>query len=242
MPKPPMRHRDGFEGHTECGIPLTKPGLVYQPPDGSGDPATCKSCIRLITHYCSRCKTNVVCYREQFEVRPSSGEYPAGHPDATRLRIANFRFMCPTCHEMAEWGHYPGQRAQQRKQRAYQKQNRQKREEYAQNVNRDWQEEWQREKTLRAEFGVDTDACVFCDESLPEDVINRQWDRSIPESCRFSSGGWQRSEHGFIGFVYCPDHLAEGAELDATLTAMFRANAGEIAAGVRLRFNQQSQR
>ena len=118
MSKPATRHRDGMEGHTECGIPLTKPGLDFQPADGSGEPPTCRRCIRLITHRCYKCREDVQCYRAEFT--------------DTMDRVVHLAFYCPRCGGRADWGHYPGKRAADRRKRERQKSNREFREQNAQ--------------------------------------------------------------------------------------------------------------
>ena len=218
MAKPVTRHRDGLEEHTECGIPLNREGLLYQPSDGSGDPVTCGRCLKLLTHDCFHCKETVTCYREEF----------TDHMGRTQHLI----FRCPECHRRTEWGHYPGQRPQQRKRRAWQKINKEARSQQRDETDQRWKEELAQEKAARAEFGISMDSCAICDLPLPERIVRRQWNQTIPEQYRFTEGGWRRSIHVSVGFVYCPDHIAEGQELDVTLTVAFRSVAAEIQAAV----------
>ena len=220
MAKPATRHRDGMEGHTECGKPLDQPGLVCQPVDGSGDPVTCGSCIKRLTDRCHTCKEMVVGVRREFFDR------------AMGDNITYLALYCTVCGHRLNNGYRVGERERNRQHRRANKVKAEHRKANASETNRRWKEELAEEKAVLAEFGLDMDCCAICAAPVSDSVMRHQWDQTLPANYRFTDGGWRRSIHEITRFVYCPEHLEVGLALDETLTATFRSVAADVRSSV----------
>lgn len=220
MTKPATLHRDGMEGHTECGKPLDQPGLQCQPVDGSGDPVTCGSCIKRLTDRCYTCQETVVGVRREF------------HDRAMGDNITYLALYCPVCGHRVNNGYRAGEREHNRHRRRENKIKAENRKVHASETNRRWKAELAEEKAVLAEFGLDMDCCAICGAPVSEQVLRHQWDLTLPAKYRFTDGGWRRSVHETTGFVYCPDCLEIGQALDETLTATFRSVAADVRTSV----------
>ena len=209
MPNQPRNHRAALDGHTECGIPLEKPGLAFQPTYDNSAPPTCQKCQKILTQYCSTCQTETVRQRILDNTPVRSMRYPMGEPIETlrcRCGHAGVGAMEPV-----------GTKSRKRKlnqQRAAAKEHRQSVEILAKERRADHM------GAEQAEY-PHPDTCALCDQPLP---------LPLSELYRYHKHykGFQASAIAFLPWYFCLEHREIGQQLDETLIAIFKREALEI--------------
>ena len=209
-------HRAALDYHTECGIPLDRPGLEFQPTAGNDEPPSCQLCHKQLTLYCATCGRDTVRTRTPDRTTIHSTRYPNGEPIES-LKCA--------CGHVGITGHQPvGAKAQKRQLKQQRAQARQHRERAAERHKQRLADEMAREQ---AEY-PHPDTCALCNAPLP---------RPLSELYRFNrfAPGFRASSISFLPWFYCDAHRELGEELDRTLVATFKGRAIEILEGARSR-------
>ena len=221
MPNQPRNHRAALDGHTECGIPLEKPGLAFQPTSDNSSPPTCQRCRKILTHYCGTCHTETVRQRILDNTPVYSMRYPMGEP------IETLRYECG--HAGVGAMEPVGTKSRKRKlnqQRAAAKEHRQNVEE----INRE-----RRADHMAAEQSEypHPDTCALCDSPLPLPLSELYGYHEYYK-------GFRASKIAFLPWYFCSEHRQLGTQLDETLITTFKREALEIREATAQRVRQSS--
>lgn len=210
MAKPPTIHRADPDGYTECGRLIAGSDLTVQPTDGSGNPATCGTCLRQLTGYCRSCNSEVTCVRKsEYDPWMNNNGKSGGYLYWLHCPICDGRIFRPTPRRQG----YHASRLEHKRRLSDQRQFREQLERERSDAA---EQRRLRDEAEREEYGVLVSGCAVCGLEPPA----------------YLPPGWHRSPFDFLKWVWCPQHAALGQEMDVTLVATFRTAASEIRAGL----------
>lgn len=210
-------HRVDQDGYTECGRLVEGTDLLTQPVDGSGDPATCGTCLRQLRDFCRSCDETVICVRvEKYDSWADARTYN-GQPGSKYRRWLN----CTKCDRTmtTRLPQRPGHHAY----RLSEKRRLQDARDYRDAVGRNHRERAEQlrlqQEAERAEHQHPVFGCAVCGEPNPMPGMRLRVE-------------WHKSPFPFLEWIWCPDHAELGRETDRTLLATFRNAAADIRAGL----------
>ena len=145
-------HRAALDGHTECGIPIDKANLTFQPTAGNAEHPTCQRCLKILTIDCYNCGTATVRTRIRTTTPVYSTRYPDGEPTES--------LQCDCGHDSYQEVGQASQRRKLNEQRAQAKVRQQTQD---RNHKERLADEMAREQ---AEY-PHPDTCALCNQPLP---------------------------------------------------------------------------